>query len=105
MCHCVLAKKTGAKCEDGMWMKMSHRARTRSWSTYRYQGRSRLISLYIPPTPRDRPVEVPILGVRPADEQMYDPMLGEWPVEDRIFEGNTLMRPDCKGKPGGNLCF
>ena len=33
------------------------------------------------------------MRVRPADDRMYDPMLGEWPVEDRICEANTLMRP------------
>ena len=38
----------GAKCKDGMWLKTGYRARTRSWNTYRYQGRSRLISLFIP---------------------------------------------------------
>ena len=33
------------------------------------------------------------MRVRPADDRMYDPMLGEWPVEDRICKANTLMRP------------
>ena len=33
------------------------------------------------------------MGVRPADARMYDPMLGEWPLEDRICEANSLMRP------------
>ena len=45
------------------------------------------------PTPRDRPVDGPIIGVRPAVDQMYDPMLGEWPVDDRIFEPKTQLRP------------
>ena len=31
-----------------MWLKTGYRARTRSLNTYRYQGRSRLISLFIP---------------------------------------------------------
>ena len=33
------------------------------------------------------------MGVRPADDRMYDPMLGEWLVNDQIFEANTQMRP------------
>ena len=41
------------------------------------------------PMPRDRP----IVRVRPADDRMFDPVLGEWPVEDRVCEAKTLMRP------------
>ena len=29
------------------------------------------------PTPRDRPVDGPIIRARPADDLMYDPMHGE----------------------------
>ena len=49
------------------------------------------IPIYIP-TPRDRPVGVPIMGVRPADDGRYDPILGEWPVEEGLCEANPLMR-------------
>ena len=34
------------------------------------------------PTPCDRLVKVPISGVGPVDDNMFDPMLGEWPVDD-----------------------
>ena len=33
------------------------------------------------------------MRVRPADDRMCDPVLGEWPVEDRVCETKTLMRP------------
>ena len=33
------------------------------------------------------------MRVRPADDRMFDPILGEWPVEDRVCEAKTLMRP------------
>ena len=39
------------------------------------------------PTPRDRPVMVPGNKVPPADDVMFDPMLGEWPVD-------TLSSPE-----------
>ena len=45
------------------------------------------------PTPRDRPVSGPIIGVRLVDDLMYDPMLREWPVDDQIFEPKTQLRP------------
>ena len=45
------------------------------------------------PTIRDRPVEVPMVRVRPAADHMCDPILGEWPVEDRVCETKTLMGP------------
>ena len=52
------------------------------------------------PTPRDKLVRVPISRVSPADENMFDPMLGEWPVDD-------LSSPEemTRNKPAGGKSF
>ena len=52
------------------------------------------------PTPRDKLVRVPISRVSPADENMFDPMLGEWPVDD-------LAKPEemTRNKPAGGKSF
>ena len=52
------------------------------------------------PTPRDKLVRVPISRVSRADENMFDPMLGEWPVDD-------LAKPEemTRNKPAGGKSF
>ena len=52
------------------------------------------------PTPRDKLVRVPISRVNPADENMFDPMLGEWPVDD-LTEPEKMTRH----KPTGGKSF
>ena len=52
------------------------------------------------PTPRDKLVRVPISRVSPADENMFDPMLGEWPVDD-LTEPEKMTRH----KPTGGKSF
>ena len=52
------------------------------------------------PTPRDKLVSVPISRVSPADENMFDPMLGEWPVDD-LTEPEKMTRH----KPTGVKSF
>ena len=57
------------------------------------------------PTPRDRPVNGPTIGVKPVDALRYDTMLREWPVDDRNFEPKTHLRPvggqTMRERPGG----
>ena len=71
------------------------------------------------PTPCDQLVKYTIRRVRPADDRMFDPMLGEWPVDDqsgtektqkntaggqtlRKFPVDTLVRkPIPREKPSG----
>ena len=52
------------------------------------------------PTPRDKLVRVPISRVSPADENMFDPMLGEWPMDD-LAEPEKMTRH----KPAGGNSF
>ena len=51
-------------------------------------------------TPRDKLVRVPLSRVSPADENMFDPMLGEWPVDD-LAEPEKMTRH----KPAGGKSF
>ena len=54
------------------------------------------------PTGPDRPVGIPINEVPPADDVMFDPMLGEWPVEEgtqKMTVGGKPFRPKPAAHP------
>ena len=49
------------------------------------------------------------MRVRPTDDRICDPVIGKWPVEDRVCEAKTLMRPTgghmVRAKPVETLVF
>ena len=51
------------------------------------------------PTAPDRPVRVPINEVPPADDVMFDPMLGEWPVDTLSSPEEGTQKMTVGGKP------
>ena len=51
------------------------------------------------PTAHDRPVRVPINEVPPADDVMFDPMLGEWPVDTLSSPEEGTQKMTAGGKP------
>ena len=50
------------------------------------------------PTPRDQLIRVPISRVSPADDNMFDPMLGEWPVDDLSSPEEMTQNKKAGGK-------
>ena len=53
------------------------------------------------PTTHDRPVRVPIDEIPPADDVMFDPMLGEWPVDTLSSPEEGTQKMTDGGKPYG----
>ena len=51
------------------------------------------------PTTHDRPVRVPINEIPPADDVMFDPMLGEWPVDTLSSPEEGTQKMTDGGKP------
>ena len=51
------------------------------------------------PTTHDRPVRVPIDEIPPADDVMFDPMLGEWPVDTLSSPEEGTQKMTDGGKP------
>ena len=51
------------------------------------------------PMAPDRPVGVPINEVPPADDAMFDPMLGEWPVDTLSSPEDGTQKMTVGGKP------
>ena len=51
------------------------------------------------PTTHDRPVRVPIDEIPPADDVMFDPMLGEWPVDTLSSPEEGTQKMTGGGKP------
>ena len=51
------------------------------------------------PTTHDRPVRVPIDEIPPADDVMFDPMLGEWPVDTLSSPEEGTQKMTNGGKP------
>ena len=50
------------------------------------------------PTPRDQLVKFPIDGISPPDDNMFDPMLGEWPVDNLSSPEEMTQNKQAGGK-------
>ena len=51
------------------------------------------------PVAPDRPVGVPIHEDSPADDVMFDPMLGEWPIDTLSSPEDGTQKMTVGGKP------